>query len=141
MCRRLKVAIFSTGDELREPGQPLENGQIYDSNRLTIRLMLEKLGCEILDLGIIADDPQALRNAFHQADNNADLVITSGGVSVGEADYTKEILDATGDIGFGSWPLSRANPLPLVVYSTLGSVVYRAIRYLRRLPSINWCNR
>lgn len=110
VCRRLKVAIFSTGDELREPGQPLENGQIYDSNRLTIRLMLEKLGCEILDLGIIADDPQALRNAFHQADNNADLVITSGGVSVGEADYTKEILDETGDIGFWKLAIKPGKP-------------------------------
>lgn len=86
MIRRLRVAVFSTGDELQRIGQPLQAGQIYDTNRFAVRLMLEKLGCDILDLGIIRDDPVALCDAFQRADSEADLVISSGGVSVGEAD-------------------------------------------------------
>lgn len=108
--RRLKVAIFSTGDELREPGQPLADGQIYDSNRLAVRLMLEKLDCEIIDLGIIPDDPDAFRRAFEQADAAADLVISSGGVSVGEADYTKQILDEMGEVAFWKLAIKPGKP-------------------------------
>ncbi|MCL6409303.1 molybdopterin molybdotransferase, partial [Dickeya dadantii] len=88
VVRRLKVAVFSTGDELQRVGEPLADGQIYDTNRFAVRLMLEQLGCDVHDLGIIRDDPDALRAAFHEADQLADLVISSGGVSVGEADYT-----------------------------------------------------
>ncbi|WP_409308851.1 molybdopterin molybdotransferase MoeA [Pectobacterium sp. B1J-3] len=108
--RRLKVAIFSTGDELQPVGTPLQAGQIYDTNRFAVRLMLEQIGCEVHDLGIIRDDPAALRAAFHQADQHADLVISSGGVSVGEADYTKQILDELGDIHFWKLAIKPGKP-------------------------------
>lgn len=106
----LKVAIFSTGDELQPVGTPLQAGQIYDTNRFAIRLMLEQMGCAVLDLGIIRDDPQALRHAFEQADDYADLVISSGGVSVGEADYTKKMLDELGEIGFWKLAIKPGKP-------------------------------
>ncbi|MBS9440561.1 molybdopterin molybdotransferase MoeA [Photorhabdus heterorhabditis] len=110
VVRKLKVAIFSTGDELQAIGQPLKEGQIYDTNRFAIRLMLEKLGCDIIDLGVIADTPEALRNTFEIADQGADLVISSGGVSVGEADYTKQILDALGEISFWKLAIKPGKP-------------------------------
>lgn len=110
VMRRLRVAVFSTGDELQHIGQPLQAGQIYDTNRFAVRLMLEKLGCDILDLGIIRDDPVALRDAFQRADSEADLVISSGGVSVGEADYTKQILDDIGDIHFWKLAIKPGKP-------------------------------
>jgi len=106
----LKVAIFSTGDELQPVGTPLQEGQIYDTNRFAVRLMLEQMGCAVLDLGIIRDDPQALRHAFKQADEYADLVISSGGVSVGEADYTKKMLDELGEIGFWKLAIKPGKP-------------------------------
>ncbi|MGL9721361.1 molybdopterin molybdotransferase MoeA [Symbiopectobacterium sp.] len=110
VIRRLRVAVFSTGDELQRIGQPLQAGQIYDTNRFAVRLMLEKLGCDILDLGIIRDDPVALRDAFQRADSEADLVISSGGVSVGEADYTKQILDDIGNIHFWKLAIKPGKP-------------------------------
>ncbi|CQD38674.1 molybdopterin molybdotransferase MoeA [Yersinia mollaretii] len=108
--RTLKVAIFSTGDELQAIGQPLGEGQIYDTNRFAVHLMLQKLGCQIIDLGVIRDDQQALREAFEQADGVADLVISSGGVSVGEADYTKQMLEELGDIGFWKLAIKPGKP-------------------------------
>lgn len=108
--QRLKVALFSTGDELQQVGQPLKEGQIYDTNTMTIRMMLEKLNCDIIDLGIIPDDPKLIEHAFIQADKAADLVISSGGVSVGEADYTKEILDSLGQIGFWKIAMKPGKP-------------------------------
>lgn len=108
--RRLKVAIFSTGDELQPVGQPLQAGQIYDTNRFAVRLMLEQLGCEVSDLGIVRDDPSALRDAFRQADGGADLVISSGGVSVGEADYTKQTLAELGNISFWKLAIKPGKP-------------------------------
>lgn len=108
--RALKVAIFSTGDELQAIGQPLGEGQIYDTNRFAVRLMLQQLGCQIIDLGVIPDDQQALRKAFEQADGVADLVISSGGVSVGEADYTKQMLEELGDIGFWKLAIKPGKP-------------------------------
>lgn len=110
VTRRLRVALFSTGDELQQVGQPLHAGQIYDTNRFAVRLMLQQLGCEIHDLGIIRDDPDALRAAFQHADGCADLVISSGGVSVGEADYTKQILDDVGDIHFWKLAIKPGKP-------------------------------
>lgn len=110
VMRRLRVAILSTGDELQHIGQPLQAGQIFDTNRFAVRLMLEKLGCDILDLGIIRDDPVALRDAFQRADSEADLVISSGGVSVGDADYTKQILDDIGDIHFWKLAIKPGKP-------------------------------
>ncbi len=110
VVRKLKVAIFSTGDELQAIGHPLKEGQIYDTNRFAVRLMLEKLDCDVIDLGVIPDNPQALRHVFAQADQQADLVISSGGVSVGEADYTKQILDELGEISFWKLAIKPGKP-------------------------------
>ncbi|MGO4743643.1 molybdopterin molybdotransferase MoeA [Serratia quinivorans] len=110
VVRKLKVAVFSTGDELQPVGQPLQAGQIYDTNRFAVRLMLEQLGCEVLDLGIIRDDQNALRAAFEQADGQADVVISSGGVSVGEADYTKQMLDELGEVSFWKLAIKPGKP-------------------------------
>ncbi|GLT14511.1 molybdopterin molybdotransferase MoeA [Vibrio algivorus] len=105
-----KVAFFSTGDELKPLGTKLKAGEIYDSNRYGIKVMLEKFGCEAIDLGVIPDDKEQLRQAFQQAQSQADVVITSGGVSVGEADYTKEILDELGEIGFWKIAMKPGKP-------------------------------
>ncbi|WP_061708480.1 molybdopterin molybdotransferase MoeA [Pseudenterobacter timonensis] len=110
VVRKVRVAVFSTGDELRLPGQPLGAGQIYDTNRLAVHLMLEQLGCEVINLGIIPDDPDRLRAAFIEADKAADVVISSGGVSVGEADYTKTILEELGEIGFWKLAIKPGKP-------------------------------
>ncbi|WP_345831232.1 molybdopterin molybdotransferase MoeA [Erwinia sp. HDF1-3R] len=110
VLRRLRVAVFSTGDELQTPGQPLAPGQIYDTNRLAVKLMLAKLGCEVIDLGIIRDDPDALRAAFDQADSRADVTLSSGGVSVGEADYTKRMLETLGEVTFWKLAIKPGKP-------------------------------
>ncbi|MBL0625610.1 molybdopterin molybdotransferase MoeA [Aeromonas jandaei] len=108
--RPLKVAIFSTGDELKPVGSPLAHGDIYDSNRYGVRAMLARLGCDCLDLGIIPDDPAQLRAAFIRADEEADVLITTGGVSVGEADFTKQLLDELGEIGFWKLAIKPGKP-------------------------------
>ncbi|MGL5036777.1 MAG: molybdopterin molybdotransferase MoeA [Aeromonas sp.] len=108
--RPLIVAIFSTGDELKPVGTPLAHGDIYDSNRYGVRAMLSRLGCECLDLGIIPDDPAQLRAAFKRADEQADVLITTGGVSVGEADFTKQLLDELGEIGFWKLAIKPGKP-------------------------------
>lgn len=105
------VALFSTGDELVLPGDPLGPGQIYDSNRYALKAALMQLPVEILDLGRILDDPEAIRAAFLEADQKADLIITSGGVSVGEADYTRHILEELGDTGFWKINIKPGKPL------------------------------
>ncbi|HCC0889659.1 TPA: molybdopterin molybdotransferase MoeA [Salmonella enterica] len=110
VVRNVRVALFSTGDELQLPGQPLGEGQIYDTNRLTVHLMLRQLGCEVINLGIIPDDPHQLRAAFIEADSQADVVISSGGVSVGEADYTKTILEELGEIAFWKLAIKPGKP-------------------------------
>lgn len=108
--RKPRVAVFSTGDELQLPGQPLGDGQIYDTNRLAVHVMLEQLGCEVINLGIVRDNPETLRDTFRQADSCADVVISSGGVSVGEADYTKQILDELGEISFWKLAIKPGKP-------------------------------
>jgi len=110
VLRKLKVAIFSTGDELRQPGETLNPGDIYDSNRHTVHAMLQRLGVDVLDLGCIPDDCDQLREAFLTADREADAVITSGGVSVGEADYTKTILDELGKTEFWKLAIKPGKP-------------------------------
>ncbi|MCO6555390.1 MAG: molybdopterin molybdotransferase MoeA [Gilliamella sp.] len=109
--KKLKVAILSTGDELTPIGQPLSgNGAIYDSNRFTLKLLLTKLNCEVIDLGIIADDLTEIKKALITASSQADLVITSGGVSVGDADYTKIALEELGKINFWKIAMKPGKP-------------------------------
>lgn len=108
--RKVKVAVFSTGDELRLPGETLGHGDIYDSNRFAVKAMLKRLGADIIDLGRIADDKAALRAAFAEADREADAVITSGGVSVGDADFVKDILNETGHTSFWKLAIKPGKP-------------------------------
>ena len=109
--RRLRVAFFSTGDELKSIGTPLAAGEIYDSNRYTLYGMLVRLNCEIVDMGVVPDVPEALENAFATAAANADVVITSGGVSVGEADFVKQLLDKLGEVLFWKIAMKPGRPL------------------------------
>ncbi len=111
VVRRLRVAFFSTGDELRSIGQALDTGSVYDSNRYTIYGMLQRLGCEIVDMGIVRDDPAALEAALRTACENADAIITSGGVSVGAADYTRQIMARLGDVTFWKIGMRPGRPL------------------------------
>ncbi|MGR3808301.1 molybdopterin molybdotransferase MoeA [Pasteurella testudinis] len=108
--KRLKVALISTGDELVAVGAPLKTGQIYDTNRFAVKLMLEKWNCEILDYGILPDDPTLFEQKFTQAQQEADLLITSGGVSVGEADFTKSVLEKLGQINFWKLAIKPGKP-------------------------------
>ncbi len=109
--RRLRVAFFSTGDELRSIGTPLGAGQIYDSNRYTIHGMLTRLGCDVIDMGVVRDDPKLLEQAFADAAADADVVITSGGVSVGEADFVKDLLARLGEVVFWKIAMKPGRPL------------------------------
>ncbi|AON54210.1 gephyrin-like molybdotransferase Glp [Herbaspirillum seropedicae] len=109
--RRLRVAFFSTGDELRSVGERLDEGCVYDSNRYTLHGMLTRLGCEVLDMGVVPDDPAALEAAFRSACEEADAVITSGGVSVGAADYTKQIMASLGEMAFWKIAMRPGRPL------------------------------
>ena len=115
--RRLRVTFFSTGDELRSIGTPLGAGQIYDSNRYTIHGMLTRLGCDVIDMGVVRDDPELLETAFADAARCADVVITSGGVSVGEADFVKGLLERMGEVVF--WKIAMKPGRPLA-YGRLG---------------------
>jgi molybdopterin molybdotransferase len=109
--RRLRVAFFSTGDELRSLGEPLDPGCVYDSNRYTLGAMLARLNVEALDLGIVRDEPAALEAAFRSAAHSADVVLSSGGVSVGDADFTRRMFETLGDVGF--WQLAMRPGRPL----------------------------
>jgi molybdopterin molybdotransferase len=119
--RQLKVAFFSTGDELVGVGKPLQEGQIYDSNRYTIFGMLSRLGVEISDLGVVPDDPKLLEATLLKAAKNNDAVITSGGVSVGDADYMKALLAKHGQILF--WKINMKPGRPLA-YGKISSAHY-----------------
>lgn len=118
VVRKPRVAFFSTGDELKPLGQPLAEGQIYDSNRYGIKPLIENFGCEPIDLGIIPDCPETLKATFEQAQSLADVVVTSGGVSVGEADYTKDILEELGEIGFWKLAIKPGKPFAFGKLST-----------------------
>jgi molybdopterin molybdotransferase len=109
--RRLRVAFFSTGDELKSIGAPLSAGEIYDSNRYTLYGMLMRMGCEVIDMGVVKDTPEKLERAFVAAAESADVVITSGGVSVGEADYVKKLLDRLGEVVFWKIAMKPGRPL------------------------------
>ncbi|MBU1308288.1 MAG: molybdopterin molybdotransferase MoeA [Gammaproteobacteria bacterium] len=110
VTRQLKVAIFSSGDELVPPGQSLPDGHIYDSNRYVIAAMLKRLGVQVIDLGLLPDDPQAIEQAFLHAMAQADVLITSAGVSVGDADYTRQILHKLGQINFWQVAIKPGKP-------------------------------
>jgi molybdopterin molybdotransferase len=109
--RKLRVAFFSTGDELRSVGECLDEGCVYDSNRYTIFGMLARLGCEAIDMGVVRDDPAALDAALRMACKTADAIITSGGVSEGAADYTRDIMAVLGQVDF--WKLAMRPGRPL----------------------------
>ena len=113
VLRRLRVAFFSTGDELRSIGEALPAGCVYDSNRYTLWGMLARLGVEIIDLGVVRDDPAALAATFRAAARDADAVITSGGVSVGEADHTKMVMAKLGDVLF--WRIAMRPGRPMAI--------------------------
>ena len=109
--RRLKVAVFFTGDELTMPGEPLKPGTIYNSNRFTLRGLLQQLGCEVTDLGNVPDSFEATRNALRQAASGHDLILTSGGVSVGEEDHVKPAVEAEGRLNMWQIAIKPGKPL------------------------------
>jgi molybdopterin molybdotransferase len=111
--RRLKVAYFSTGDEILSLGEPLREGAVYDSNRYTVFGLLTRMGIEVIDMGVIKDEPAALEAAFRQAAREADAIITSGGVSMGEADHTKLMMKQLGDVAF--WRIAMRPGRPMAV--------------------------
>ena len=116
--RKLKVAIFSTGDELRQPGTALAAGQIYDSNRYTLLGLLTELGAQIIDMGSLRDDKEVIRAALLKAAAEADVIISSGGASVGDADFIKQLLDEIGEVVF--WKLAMKPGRPLA-YGKIGT--------------------
>jgi molybdopterin molybdotransferase len=109
--QRIKVAILSSGDELCDMSEPLVPGKIYDSNRFSLYACLSRLGFEIIDCGIVRDTPEDLRRAFTLASQQADVIISSGGVSVGEADFTKQIMDELGEVGFWKIAMRPGRPM------------------------------
>ncbi len=111
VARRVRVAIFSTGDELAEAGKPLREGQIYDSNRFALSCLLRQKAAEVVDLGCVADNPEAIRQTLRRAAESADLVVTSGGVSVGDADFVKAAVEQIGTIDFWRIALKPGKPL------------------------------
>jgi len=119
--RRLRVAFFSTGDELRSIGETLAPGEIYDSNRYTIWAMLTRLGVEVVDLGVVRDSPEALEHAMRTAAAEADAILSSGGVSVGEADFTREVMARLGDVAF--WRIAMRPGRPMA-FGRIGDACY-----------------
>ena len=111
--RQLRVAYFSTGDEVLSLGDAMREGAVYDSNRFTVFGLLTRMGCQVVDMGVVRDDPVLLEQAFKQASENADVIITSGGVSVGEADFTKAMMKKLGDVAF--WKIAMRPGRPMAV--------------------------
>ncbi len=109
--RQVRVAHFSTGDEIASIGQPLAPGQVYDSNRYCLHGMLARLGVQTIDMGVIADDPAALRSALTAAATHADVVITTGGVSVGEADFIRSLMAQLGEVAFWKIAMRPGRPM------------------------------
>jgi molybdopterin molybdotransferase len=136
VARRLKVAYFSTGDEILSLGEPPREGAVYDSNRYTVRGMLARLGCELVDLGVVRDDPAQLEAAFRGAAAQADAIITSGGVSVGEADFTKAMMKQLGDVAFWKVAMRPGRPMavgrigPSVLFGLPGNPVAVMVTFL-----------
>ena len=120
--RRLRVAYFSTGDEVLSLGEAPREGAVYDSNRYTVFGLLTRLGCEVIDMGVVRDDPALLEAAFAKAAQTADAIITSGGVSVGEADFTKAMMKKLGDVAF--WKIAMRPGRPMAVGRIGKSVLF-----------------
>lgn len=120
--RKLRVAYFSTGDEILSLGEPPREGAVYDSNRYTVHGLLTRLGCEVIDMGVVRDDPALLEEAFRSAAAKADAIITSGGVSVGEADFTKAMMAKLGDVAF--WRIAMRPGRPMAVGRIGSSVLF-----------------
>lgn len=119
--RRLRVAILATGDELRSIGEPLAPGEIYDSNRYTLHGMLTRLGAEIIDMGVARDRREEVRDALSEAATLADVIVTSGGVSVGEADFVKDVLAEVGSVSFWKIAVKPGRPL---AFGRIGGAVF-----------------
>jgi molybdopterin molybdotransferase len=111
VMRKLRVAFFSTGDELRSIGQPLDEGCVYDSNRYTLHAMLDRAGFEAIDLGVVRDDPVALEHTLRDACRQADAVITTGGVSAGDADHTRDLMGRLGEVLFWKIAMRPGRPM------------------------------
>jgi molybdopterin molybdotransferase len=111
VMRKLRVAFFSTGDELRSIGQPLDEGCVYDSNRYTLQAMLDRAGFEAIDLGVVRDDPAALEQTLRDACRQADAVITTGGVSAGDADHTRTMMSRLGEVLFWKIAMRPGRPM------------------------------
>jgi len=120
--RRLRVAYFSTGDEVLSLGEAPREGSVYDSNRYTVFGLLTRLGCEVIDMGVVRDEPALLEAAFAKAAQEADAIITSGGVSVGEADFTKAMMKKLGDVAF--WKIAMRPGRPMAVGRIGKSVLF-----------------
>ena len=126
--RALRVAYFSTGDEILSLGQAPREGAVYDSNRYTVFGMLRRMGCEVIDMGVVRDEPVALKAAFLQAAARADAVITSGGVSVGEADHTKAMMKKLGDVAFWRIAMRPGRPMAVGRIQSSGAGPYLQIK-------------
>lgn len=118
VTRRLRVAFFSTGDELASIGRPLAPGEVYDSNRYTLFGALTRLGCDLLDMGVIRDEPESMETAFREAARHADVIITTGGVSVGEADFIRDLMARLGEVSFWKLEIKPGRPM---AFGRLGS--------------------
>ena len=120
--RQLRVAYFSTGDEVLSLGDALREGAVYDSNRYTVFGLLSRMGCAVIDMGVVRDDPVLLEDAFKQAASSTDVIITSGGVSVGEADFTKAMMKKLGDVAF--WKIAMRPGRPMAVGRLGNSILF-----------------
>ena len=147
--RRVRVALFSTGDEIVEPGAPRPDAAIYDANRYLLGGMLERLGAQTTDLGILKDNPDVLAKAIAAAAKDHDLVLTSGGVSTGEADHVRDAVEKIGKLWFWRVAIKPGRPVAMGVVSGSGQATTAprrssdcpAIRSQRSSPSREWCGR
>ncbi|CAN5436921.1 molybdopterin molybdotransferase MoeA [soil metagenome] len=122
--RRLRVAFFSTGDELRSLGETLDEGCVYDSNRYTVLGMLTRLGCEVIDMGVVRDDPAPLEAALRNACEVADAIITSGGMSTGEADHSRQMIAKLGEVAFWNIAMRPGRPMAFGRIASNGKSAY-----------------